>query len=305
MPNEQGGAIQVLDSSVAAINQALAQVLERIDDLKGLRGPVTIHDRVGVTAPIDPADAVNLDTLVAGFLEEHAQPWRWTPVSQQRPNELEGEDQPLDPHDPMLWRLTGHALDEAEVLLTPHEPFLWLFGAGNEQGGSEPQNAPPNIAVASDIGAVQGRYAREDHTHGVADGFVQLAVPIFTGGADLVLTNHPNSEQDLQNNVRYRKTLDLVYATEFRLIGRLAVASASPNTPRVYAQYSTDDTVWNALEAAGSSVLSMAATGILDTGWLTTAAGAKVASVHIRVAQHGGDGAADPAWGYLMVYFRV
>lgn len=132
-----------------------------------------------------------------------------------------------------------------------------------------------------------------------------LSLPIFSGGGDLVLTNHPNAEQDVQNSVRYRKTLDLDRYQHFRLLGRVVTASASANNPRLYAQYSTDDAAWNALEAAGSSVLTMVATGIKDTGWLSLAAGALVTSIHVRVAQNGGDGVADPAWGYLLFVFRT
>ena len=63
MSNQNGGPLQVYDNSVASINLALAQILERLDNQNGLRGAATVHDRLGVNAPQDTGDAVNLGTL--------------------------------------------------------------------------------------------------------------------------------------------------------------------------------------------------------------------------------------------------
>ena len=61
--NLTAGPIQVINNDVVSVNIALAQILERLDDLKGLRGNTTIHDRVGVSVPTATADAVNLGSL--------------------------------------------------------------------------------------------------------------------------------------------------------------------------------------------------------------------------------------------------
>ena len=184
MPNEPGGAIQVLDNTMEAINQALAQVLERVDDLKGLRGPVTIHDRLSVAAPLDPLDAINLDTLVGDFVGNMATPFSWPGLGNtQRPGELQGEDSQLDAADPLLWLLTDRFLTPEEGLLNPHDPFLWLLGntAGSGTGtGGQPQNPPPNVAAASAIGAVLDRYAAEDHAHGITTGSFTITGTGFT-----------------------------------------------------------------------------------------------------------------------------
>jgi hypothetical protein len=61
--NRTGGIVQVVDNSVASINQALIQVLNRLDAALGLRGRATVHDRLGVTDPTVDADAVTKGSL--------------------------------------------------------------------------------------------------------------------------------------------------------------------------------------------------------------------------------------------------
>jgi len=52
------GPIQILGNSIVEINDALRQVQIRIDAMSGLSGRAQIHDRVGVSDPIDASDAV-------------------------------------------------------------------------------------------------------------------------------------------------------------------------------------------------------------------------------------------------------
>jgi hypothetical protein len=63
--NRTAGAIQVADNSVASINIALQQVLNRLDTAFGLRGPASVNDRLAVSEPSDNADAVNKGSLAA------------------------------------------------------------------------------------------------------------------------------------------------------------------------------------------------------------------------------------------------
>lgn len=169
MPNQNSGPVQVLDNTAASINQALAQVLERIDDLRGLRGPITLHDRVTVGAPIDGGDAINLSTLLSDFINTGGQPASWRNLGAiGRQNEMQGEDPEIDLGDPAIWAVTDRAITPEDIELSPSEPFLWLLGASRSEGGTEPENAPPNVDTTSSIGTVVGRYAREDHTHGVS-----------------------------------------------------------------------------------------------------------------------------------------
>ena len=63
MANESQGPVFVTQIHLMDINAALAQLVERIDTLAGLRGAVTVRDRLAVSAPTGDADAVRQDTL--------------------------------------------------------------------------------------------------------------------------------------------------------------------------------------------------------------------------------------------------
>lgn len=131
-----------------------------------------------------------------------------------------------------------------------------------------------------------------------------MEIPVHAdASANLTLTNQANSEQDLGNNVRSRKKVDLSWCTAFRVIGRLVTGSASANNPRIYFRYSTNDSNYYAMDAVDTAV-SMTATGWKDTGWLDLVAGAKADNVYIRICQNGGDAAADPAWGNIHWIFK-
>lgn len=60
MPNESEGPITVLDNTVASINLALGQVLERLDAIKGLRGDPQVYAAVTVGAPAGQEQAARL-----------------------------------------------------------------------------------------------------------------------------------------------------------------------------------------------------------------------------------------------------
>lgn len=63
MPNLSEGPIQLFDNSVTSINFALAQVLERFDISKGLRGEPTIYAATTVGAPGAQQQAARLADL--------------------------------------------------------------------------------------------------------------------------------------------------------------------------------------------------------------------------------------------------
>lgn len=131
-----------------------------------------------------------------------------------------------------------------------------------------------------------------------------MEIPVHAdASANLTLSNQANSEQDLGNNVRSRKKVDLSWCTYFRVIGRLVTASASVNNPRIYFRYSLNDSSYSAMDAS-DTILSMTGVGWKDTGWLDLVAGAKADNVYIRICQNGGDGAADPAWGNIHWIFK-
>lgn len=57
------GLIEARELSLPAINDAFRMLSERVDGLKGLRGRVSIFDRVRVDPPTEAQDAVNLGAL--------------------------------------------------------------------------------------------------------------------------------------------------------------------------------------------------------------------------------------------------
>jgi hypothetical protein len=60
MPNESQGPVLIGAISVADINEALRQLVDRTDYLMGLRGPVDISDRAAASDPRDDGDLVTL-----------------------------------------------------------------------------------------------------------------------------------------------------------------------------------------------------------------------------------------------------
>lgn len=61
--NLSQGPVQVFDNSVTSINDALRQIVDRMDENKGLRGRAVIHDRVGVSDPLEASDAVSKQSI--------------------------------------------------------------------------------------------------------------------------------------------------------------------------------------------------------------------------------------------------
>lgn len=123
---------------------------------------------------------------------------------------------------------------------------------------------------------------------------------------NLTLTNQANAEQFLGNSDRNIKKADLASYTQVRLLARVVTASASVNSPRLYVEYATSftTTVGSYLAIGASAVnCSLAAVGLIDSGWINLVAGAK-ADVFVTVLQNGGNAAADPALGPIAVQFK-
>jgi hypothetical protein len=121
---------------------------------------------------------------------------------------------------------------------------------------------------------------------------------------NITLTNQQNSEQDLTNDSRTQRYGDLSGKTQARVICRIATASNSPNSPRLYLQYSTNGSTWQNIGQTTTPSISMSTTGIKDTGWFTITSSAAIDNVYFRVAQNGGNSNADPAIGYVEVWLK-
>lgn len=63
MGRESLGPVQVYDVTPLAVNDALRELSERLDELKGLRGRAAIYDRVAVGAPAEASDAARLGSF--------------------------------------------------------------------------------------------------------------------------------------------------------------------------------------------------------------------------------------------------
>jgi hypothetical protein len=172
------------------------------------------------------------------------------------------------------------------------------------------------VADCSTVAEADGtspRYARADHVHKYVDsgggGGGITEIPWHAhGSANFALTNSPLAERIALNQpTRMCKFVPASGFTQVRMVGVQAVTSASVNTPKVKLKYKTGDysaTPGNYSDIGTSSVeLSLTGTGAKDTGWIDLAAGAK-ADVWVTLTELGGDGAADPAFGHLQVYFK-
>lgn len=120
-------------------------------------------------------------------------------------------------------------------------------------------------------------------------------------GANLVLTDQPNSEQPLANSLRSAVAVQSHGYTEARLTAIVLTLSASVNNPRIYFQYSTDGVNWTGDGTAGN--VSLSSIGAKETAWIALPVQA-IGNIYVRVASNGGNGAADPALGNVTIQLR-
>lgn len=144
------------------------------------------------------------------------------------------------------------------------------------------------------------------HSH-AGGGSGQLSIS-FHARADghSVLTNQSTVTQFLENSNRNITKADLTNYTQVRMLARVVTGSASANTPRLIAQFSTSfSTSIGSYSDIGTSAVtcSLTSTGLIDSGWVNLAVAAK-ADVFITVLMAGGDNTADPAIGILQVQFK-
>jgi hypothetical protein len=178
------------------------------------------------------------------------------------------------------------------------------------------------LALGTAAQSATGDFAPAVHTHGdlyyteaevdallaaLPSGGGQLVVNVHANAAgNITMTNQANAEQFLGNSNRNITKVDLTDYTEVRLVARVVTGSASVNNPRIYAEYHTSFTTTVATYSGiGTSAVSCSLTtaGLVDSGWVALATGAK-ADVFVTVLQNGGDAGADPALGPVALHFR-
>lgn len=157
--------------------------------------------------------------------------------------------------------------------------------------------------AAGDVGP-----AGSDGQDGVdgSPGAASIATVIFhsDAGANLTLTNQANAEQGLGNSNRNEAYFDATNFTQARVVARVVTASAAANSPRLYPQYSTNGTSFTTIgTGTGTNTIPLTPVGAKKSDWITLPVGAK-ADVIWRIAMNGGDGAADPALGFVALQFK-
>jgi hypothetical protein len=132
----------------------------------------------------------------------------------------------------------------------------------------------------------------------------------FHLGAPLVLTDQTSAQAAFGGGAIERvSVLDLSVCLQVRFTALVTTLSASANTPRLRLRYRATGYAatignYNSIVTTTGAELSLAATGFIDTGWLTLINGAKATTTALTVDQIGGDGAADPAVTSVIAYFR-
>lgn len=155
----------------------------------------------------------------------------------------------------------------------------------------------PN-SLGSFVKCADGIYRNTTALTGVKTSVIPINA---NASANLVLTDHPNSEQPLANSQRSAVAVQTHGYSEFRLTAIVMALSASVNSPRIYLQYSTDGVNWTGDGTNGN--ISLTSTGAKETAWIAFPQGA-IGNIYVRVAQNGGNASADPALGNVTIQLR-
>jgi len=172
-------------------------------------------------------------------------------------------------------------------------------------------HAPSDAQKNSDItkAEIEAKLTGAITTHTHSGGSSLLEVPWHADAtAAFALTNSPLAERIvLAQPTRMCKLCPLTGFTQVRMVGVQSVTSTSGSTPKITLKYKTgaySATLGDYGAIGEASVeLSLTGTGAKDTGWINLVSGAK-ADVWVTLTEKGGDGALDPAFGHLTVYFK-
>ena len=63
--NRSLGPVQIISNDVSSLNLAFTELLQRVDEIKGLRGRTELWDRTQVSSPSVNSDAVDLGSLTS------------------------------------------------------------------------------------------------------------------------------------------------------------------------------------------------------------------------------------------------
>jgi len=123
----------------------------------------------------------------------------------------------------------------------------------------------------------------------------------------LTLTDQASAIDFLAGSARNVQLVDCSGCTQVRLQSLVEAASASENTPRLVAMYSTSySATAGDYSDIGSTEVSttMFSTGHKDSGWITITSDAIADDLYVSVMQIGGNGSADPSVSAIIVELR-
>lgn len=125
-------------------------------------------------------------------------------------------------------------------------------------------------------------------------------------GVNFAMTNATLAERFAGNATRHLTMVNLAGHTQVRLIVNKQVVGTAGSLFRAKYYTSYNTTVGNFLQLGLSAQVetSMAALGMFDSGWMDLALGARNDGICIGFTELGGDGAADPATGAVILMFR-
>lgn len=134
-----------------------------------------------------------------------------------------------------------------------------------------------------------------------------MYVQVVSDETTVILTNQPAAQQFLMNTARYSMNLDLTSFQRIRLNAYkdTVAGAASAKLVVIYKAGAWSATIgnWSPIGVSEVGVAINVQNQPLSSGWIDLAAGAK-ADVWVSVAQVGGDGVLDPAFGTIALEFN-
>lgn len=139
----------------------------------------------------------------------------------------------------------------------------------------------------------------------------QTCIPVHVDSTtSITLTNQAVAEQFLANNNRNIFEVNLSQFTQCRLTAQVLTLSNSANSPRLLLKgktgaFSTTIADYITLGDSGQEVsVTLASASLNSSDWINLSSTARTDDVFITVTQIGGNAAADPIIGAVLVFFR-
>jgi len=193
-----------------------------------------------------------------------------------------------------------HHTEAHNLLSSPHgDTTAAGVAAGSLVRGNTAGTKWEALAVGANgkvLTLVLGLPEWETPTGGGGGGFLT----ILTDPVQTEWTNQPAALTELLGLTVHRTKVDLTNAGNVRIV--VDVLAAGVAGAKLRAQYSTDAVTWAYFDGATGPEVAIDATGTFASVTVNLGAGAK-ADVYVRVVGINGNGAADPAFGLIVLQF--